>query len=93
MQSKSYADCLKSLGIDSLQTCRCFFDLIELYKTLNNLTFLDHDQFFTYDLSQHTRGNNLKLKKVNCRLDFRRHFFASRVIGLWNSLSDEIGPP
>ena len=32
MQSKSYADCLKLLGIESLQTRHCFFDLTEVYK-------------------------------------------------------------
>ena len=90
MQSRSYADRLKLLGIESLQTRRCFFDLIEVYKILNNLTSLGPDQLFTYDLSQRTRGHNFKLKKVHCRLDCRKHFFANRVIGLWNSLPDEI---
>ena len=77
MQSKSYADRLKLLGIESLQTRHCFFDLIEVYKILNNLTSLGPDQLFTYDLSQRTRGHNFKLKKVYCRLDCRKHFFAN----------------
>ena len=79
---KVYADRLKLLGIESLQTRCCFFDLIEVYKILNNLTSLGPDQLFTYDLSQRTRGHNFQLKKVHCRLDCRKHFFANRVIGL-----------
>ena len=67
MQSKSYADRLTLLGIESLQTRRCFFDLIEVHKILNNLTSLGPDQLFTYDLSQRTRGHNFKLKIVHCQ--------------------------
>ena len=78
MHSKSYADQLKLLGIDSLQTRHCFFDLTEVYKVLNNLTFLGFDQLFACDLLQCTRDYNLKLKKFHCRLDCRKHFFVNR---------------
>ena len=37
-----------------------------------------------------TRGHSLKLKKIFSRLDVRKFSFANRVVGLWNSLPEEV---
>jgi hypothetical protein len=38
-----------------------------------------------------TRGHNKKLKKQSCRLrNVRKYSFTSRVVDIWNSLSEEI---
>jgi hypothetical protein len=37
-----------------------------------------------------TRGHNKKLKKQSCRLNVRKYSFTSRVVNIWNSLSEEI---
>ena len=35
-----------------------------------------------------TRSNQLKLYKCHCTVDVTKHYFANRVINVWNSLPD-----
>ena len=41
-----------------------------------------------FDVRAGLRGHCLKLKKEFTRTSVRKHFFAERVINLWNSLPD-----
>ena len=34
-----------------------------------------------------TRDNPYKLSANNCRINIRQHYFAERVVSVWNSLS------
>ena len=90
MQSKSYQDRLRILGIDSLQKRRCVFDLVELFKIIHNLSPLNFDDFFPFAEHNSTRGHQYKLAKKYCHLDCRKYFFVNRVVNVWNALPDEI---
>jgi len=37
-----------------------------------------------------TRGNPYKLSVNNCRINVRQHYFAERVVSVWNSLSPSV---
>ena len=41
------------------------------------------------DRGKGTRDHSLKLVKVRCTRDSRRHFFSNRVIKRWNQLNQE----
>ena len=38
--------------------------------------------------SRSTRGHSLKLRKVQCSIEVRRHSFALRVVNHWNGLPE-----
>ena len=48
------------------------------------------DSFFTVVRDYRTRGHSLKLFVPDARVNCRKHFFAVRVINVWNSLPDEV---
>ena len=89
LQSKSYTDRLKILGLDSLQTRRFIFDMVEVFRILQSDTS-DRRLFELSKSSHNTRGHNFKLKKIHCKSECRKNFFSNRVIGLWNSLPYDI---
>ncbi|NQY00907.1 MAG: hypothetical protein HRT70_07220 [Flavobacteriaceae bacterium] len=90
LYNKSYLDRLKCVEIDSLQTRRYMFDLIEVYKIVKHLSPLRCEQFFDIETSQRTRGHPLKLRKKQCHLECRKNFFVNRVINIWNRLPENI---
>ena len=86
----SYSCRLARLGLDSLYCRRVKYDLIMCYKVLHNMVSIDCNVLFQRSQVSHTRGNSMKLSKhhVSSRRD--GHFFANRVINIWNSLPDHI---
>ena len=64
--------------------------MIEVFTLLNGY----YDESVTFDLSRYfdirTRGNSLKLMHTRSRLDQRKIYFCSRLVGYWNSLSDYV---
>ena len=87
-----YEDCLKTLGLTTLQDRRKRGDLIEVHKMLNGITNVQKDQLFEMrDGIQLTRGNIcLNLYKHHTRLEIRKNFFTERVINDWNHLPLEV---
>ena len=41
-------------------------------------------------MSNVTRGNPYKLSVNNCRINVRQHYFAERIVSVWNSLSPSV---
>ena len=48
-----------------------------------------YDQQYANNTNK-TRGHNLKLTKLHCRTDTRKHFRSSRIVSPWNSLPESI---
>jgi len=48
------------------------------------------EDYFKLSTCYRTRGHNFKLSIPICLSYVRRHFFATRVVHLWNSLTFEI---
>ena len=90
MSSLSYKDRLASLKFNSLDTRRVKQDLVMCYKTVNGLICLDFSDFFSYVVSDRTRGHNYKLAIQNCRIDARKFCFARRVCPIWNKLPFDV---
>ena len=88
--TKSYQERLKLLNLQSLEERRLIRDIIMVYKIVNNLVNLKFDDFFEKSRLQNTRGNSCKLYVKRTRLELRRHSFCTRVVPVWNSLTDNI---
>ena len=81
----SYSDRLRVLNLQSLEMRRIINDLIFVYKLLNELVDFDYRALFEMN-TNNTRGHSLKLNHQYSRCNFRKTFFANRVIPIWNSL-------
>jgi len=65
-------------------------DLVLTYKIIFGLLGIDSCKFFfslgLRCMNNVTGGNPYKLSANNCRINVR-HYFAERVVSIWNSLS------
>jgi len=86
----SYDDRCAHLGIDRLELRRLRTYLLLCYKILHGLVLLSSDDFFTIVRNRATRGHNFILFLPESRVDCRKHFFAVRVVRVWNSLPDDV---
>ena len=89
---ESYKDRLYKLNINSLEYRRVEFDLLFLYKLLNDLLDISaNDFFYFYETHHNTRSHNkrirpkLPLGKLN-----QNNFFTNRCATIWNLLPAEI---
>ena len=88
----SYKDRLYRLNIGSLEYRRLEFDLLFVYKMLNNLIDITTTDFFSfheihYNMRSHTKRLRSKLPQKN---DKQKNFFSNRCASIWNSLPPEI---
>ena len=97
LKNLSYEDRLRELELPTLKFRRERADLIETYNILTQKHILNTDcrckvcpnkQMFQKSLSTNTRGHSMKLQAQKATGN-RFHFFASRVVNQWNSLSNE----
>jgi hypothetical protein len=89
LRDLTYPERLVSLGLKSLEYRRIVFDLCMTYSICNRLVDLEFDNFFIRNLSR-TRGHSWKLSVPAVNSDTRKYFFAHRVIGVWNSLPEDV---
>jgi len=84
----SYSDRLIKLGLPSLELRRLHLDLVYCYKMVFGLVKLNFSDFFEFSVLS-TRGHAYKLYKYRCK-SVRAHFFACRVVNVWNSLPESV---
>jgi hypothetical protein len=88
LKDLSYSDRLVRSGIERLELRRIKQDLILTYKIYFGLMNTTATDLFTPANTDHdTRGHKYKLMQSHCRVDVRKHFFAERIVKLWNNLS------
>src|ERR1700730_1211737 len=75
--------------LTTLETRRIRGDLIEVYRIMNGLTYLNPEEFFTFSTGV-LRGHKHKLFKHRVRTDTGKYSFSFRVVDLWNSLPDDV---
>jgi len=79
MESKSYYDRLRYLGLWTLEERKNRHDLIELFKIFEGLSRVRIDDLIMFDENtKGTRGHCMKLRKTQCTGDITRHFFRIR---------------
>ena len=77
--------------MDTLEKCRTFFDLVEVFKILVGACTMDLDKMFMFHSAiSHIRGYCFKLFKNQVNHDFRKHYFSNRVIDIWNNLPSDV---
>ena len=88
----SYNDRLSQLNLKSLQYRRIVFDLILMYKIINDLSDLKFNDFFVFRSIPYTfRGNNKKIDTIHqIKNSHWTNSFFSRIISIWNSLPSDI---
>ena len=95
LHGRTYEDKLQELGIQSLQTRRRRFDLIQAYKILKGIDKVDPTIWFTKvgtDVTRITRHTSYhdNLVPKRSRTDLRRHFFSNRIVEHWNALPQDV---
>jgi len=83
-----YYQRLAVLKLWSLEERRQRAELVELFKMAQGLSGVSLSSFFKL-AAYKTRGHTWKLAKAHSNTDIRLHFFSSRVLNRWNSLSQE----
>ena len=88
----SYSDRLNQINLQSLEYRRISFDLIFLYKIINNLAGIKFSNYFIFIETPYTlRSKKIKIKpKYESSIPVWQHSFFSRAPRLWNSLPDKI---
>src|SRR6266536_63355 len=82
----SYQDRLILLKLNTLGHRRLLLDLHMVFKVLHGLVAVNaYDLFCRGNLS--TRGHSVKLVRPSVTLNCRKHFFAVRIILVWNAYS------
>ena len=56
------------------------------YKIIFNIVNMECADLFVLNTVSFTRGHPYKLYGNHCRTNVRRHFFACRIVKVWNSL-------
>ena len=90
--SSSYSDRLTKLNLSSLQSRRVRFDLITLFKIINNMSDLNFDSFFVikyYPYSLRNRSSQI-LPKQHFNDGIWTGSFFERAPRYWNKLSQDV---
>ena len=89
-KNMSYEDRLKLIELPTLKYRRARGDMIEVFKIINGI----YDESTVVELPRsscnQTRGNSCKLSCSHVKYDLRKYSFANRVVGVWNSLHDDV---
>jgi len=89
-QTLPYDERCALLRLDRLELRRLRADLILCYKIIRGLVLLSPDSFFTFVCNSRTRGHSFELFLPDSRVNCRQHFFAVRVLRIWNSLPEDV---
>ena len=90
----SYQDRLNIMNLDTLEIRRVRFDLMFMYKILNNIVDVDQNDLFKINRAAkiyNLRSHNLQVQQDKYSgSNIREHFFTERVIPTWNVLPIKI---
>lgn len=95
LKGKEYNEKLIELGLQSLETRRKRYDLIETFKILKGITNVNKRSWFSTVSETNNRvtrqsSYHLNLNRKNAKTEVRANFFSVRVPDLWNNLPVDI---
>ncbi len=90
LRDLSYQERLSRLNLEPLSARRLQADMTETFKILSGTHPIQADTLFLEAPSRVTRENGRKLYAPRTHHDFRKHFFSSRVVSVWNSLPADV---
>ena len=94
LKYNNYHHRCKILNLETLEIRRVKYDLILIYKIVNNLIDLDFSSLFKFNSnlnSYNLRRHKLSLEKPKLvKTSVRSNFFSYRCINIWNGLPEEI---
>ena len=86
----TYADRLHHLKLQSLEHRRLLADLILCFKIVRGFSSITINDMFIPSTNLFLRGHPFRLEIPLAKCNIRNHFFACRVVRIWNSLPDTI---
>ena len=89
MKDLNYDERMHRLGLPSLELRRLHLDLIFCYKVGFGPVGVNIDDFFQFNHAANTRGRAYKLFKSRS-VNNIRHFFAERIVNVWNGLPPSV---
>ena len=95
LRSTSYEDKLKEIGLWTLEKRRQMFDMVQVYKILNDVGNIDVSiSKISVDdnqrISTRSQSDPLNLVKKRNSLDIRKYFFTEKVVDIWNRLPSKV---
>ena len=95
LQATSYEERLKEIGLWTLEKRRQMFDMVQVYKVLNNIGNVEISlskigENISSRINTRSQSDSLNLVKNRSSLDIRKHFFTERVVDQWNRLPSEV---
>ena len=95
LTSNNYEGKLIELKLESLESRREMFDMVQVYKILHNIDKVDETTWFTRVDNSHNRVTRLaadpyNLVKKRANNELYKNFFSRRVIDSWNNLPSDI---
>ena len=91
LRGNNYEEKLTELKLESLESRREMFDMVQVYKILHNVDKVDETTWFTRIDNSHERVTRLaadpfNLVKKRANNELYKNFFSKRVIDSWNTL-------
>jgi len=93
LQSTTYEDRCKEIGLETLENRRQKQDLCQTYKIIHGLDKLDRDKIFHLrleNIATRQAADPLNLRQDRSRLEVRKNWFSQRVVTKWNELDASI---
>ena len=90
LETKTYGERLKELGMFSLEKRRLTGDMITLLEYLKGCHTEEGQDLFSILPECRTRNHELKLQEARFRLDIRKNLLTVRAVRQWNQLPREV---
>jgi hypothetical protein len=89
-QKFSYQERLMYLQLPTLKLRRARGDMLQVHKILNGIYEDGIAPTLIRNTDSRTRGNSFKLSHLRSHYNVKKFSFCSRVVGIWNALSDNV---